>query len=200
MSMNIYNAVEDKLTRVANIGGKSDSSQLPDEYEKIDYVGINGYVGFNIPNYLSKANDVIDIESSTDILSGEHGFFGWRGSYEIYYENNSLMVWGTPVVDLIGTRTIEANVKYPSKVKITSNSYTASFGFYSSDNFYFYGKLYSCSISRPIFDQSGTQIELKKVIDLIPVKRKSDNKIGMYELINQIFCVSTTGTDFSEPI
>ena len=175
------------------------SPSLPDTYEEIDYVGISGYVGFDIPNYVSNVNDVIDIESSTDTLSGSQGFFGSRGNYELYYESGSLMTWGTPIVDLIGTRAIEANVKYPSKAKFVAVGYPASFGFYSYSDYFFYGKLYSCSISRPIVDQSGTQIELRKIIDLIPVKRKSDNKIGMYDLVNQIFCVSTTGTDFTAP-
>lgn len=35
------------------------------------------------------------------------------------------------------------------------------------------------------------------VIDLIPARQLSDNKIGMYDIINHVFYSSTTGTEFT---
>jgi hypothetical protein len=177
------------------------SPSLPDTYEQLEYVTLNGYTGFVMLNYALLSGDIVEAYTApfAESLSGEHAFFASSGNIEGCYQDGNLTTWGNGCVDLIGSRPATANTKYLSRIQMTYCNEDFTIGYYNSSSIYFFGKMYSLTIIRPSKDQSGTEVGSVKLLDFVPAKRKSDNKIGLYDMVNQVFCVSTTGTDFGEP-
>ena len=177
------------------------SPSLPDTYEPLEYVTLNGYTGFVMLNYALLSGDIVEAYTApfAESLSGEHAFFAAPGYIEGCYQDGSLTKWGSGCVDLIGSRPATANTKYLSRIQMTYANADFTIGYYNDSVIYFFGKIYSLTIIRPTKDQSGTEVGSVKLLDFVPAKRKSDNKVGLYDMVNQVFCVSTTGTDFGEP-
>ena len=173
---------------------------LPDTYEQLEYVTLNGYTGFVMLNYALAGGDIVEAYTApfAESLSGEHAFFASSGYIEGCYQDGSLTVWGSGCTDLIGSRQATANTKYLSRIQMTYANTGFTIGYYNG-SIYFFGKIYSLAIIRPTKDQSGTEVGSVKLLDFVPAKRKSDNKVGLYDMVNQVFCISTTGTDFGEP-
>ena len=173
---------------------------LPDTYEELDYVTLNGYTGFVMLNYALLSGDIVEAYTApfAESLSGEHAFFASSGYIEACYQDGNLTKWGNGCTDLIGSRPATANTKYLSRIQMTNTSANFTIGYYNG-SIYFFGRIYSLTIIRPSKDQSGTEVGSVKLLDFVPAKRKSDSKVGLYDMVNQVFCVSTTGTDFGEP-
>lgn len=183
---------------IVNIG-----PSLPDTYDELDYVIVpSSWTGFVVPNWITETDDVVETDTApfSESLSGEHAFFATEGYVEGCYQDGNLTKWGNGCEDLIGTRSATANTRYTSRIKINSSGTprTISIGYYNS-SIRFFGRIYTFTVYRSIKDQSGTEVGTNKIIDLIPAKRKSDDKVGLFDMVNQVFCVSTTGTDFGEP-
>ena len=177
------------------------SPSLPDTYEQLEYVTQNGYTGVVMLNYALAGGDIVEAYTApfAESLSGEHAFFASSGYIEGCYQDGNLTTWGSGCTDLIGSRSATANTKYLSRIQMTYANTGFTVGYYNG-SIYFFGRIYSLTIIRPTKDQSGTEVGSVKLLDFVPAKRKSDNKVGLYDMVNQVFCVSTTGTDFGEPI
>lgn len=186
------------------VSGGGSSTQLPSGYTAIDYVECpsSGQAGFVVTGYDLVAFDIIEtltmpyyIPSNTDAA-----FAGIEDIVEFYYYNEMALTWVDGAdQNLFGYRELpdaQAYEQYYHKDMIYDN-YTDDFtiGYYKIGEFPFAGRIYKFKIHRT----SELDSDIRVAYDFRPCIRDSDDKVGMYDVINDVFYYSTTGTDFVAP-
>ena len=137
-------------------------------------------VGINSSNYIMAA-------TSTDISSGVSGNSNTRYLYDLNVPAGTFVVKDVSnsnnvVVNMTGIQTTNVSGTKPTFKLLGYNSSATTV-----TTPYGYRYLYSAKL----YD-NGVLVR-----DYIPVKRKSDNKCGLYDMMNNTFVSSATSTDFS---
>lgn len=184
------------------------TTQLPSGYTQVDYIQSSGtqYIDTGVI-----ANN--DIEFYADFLTnspigrGQHGtIFGARKNYKYGYQLTTYNDTNLQGHFLFGTNNTVANIRYNAKITVgerqqisfknhklylsdgTTTDVT-SYDFNTEKNIY----LFACNESGA-FEFSKTRIynlklynENTLIRDFVPCYRNSDNEIGMYDLVNDVF-------------
>ena len=158
--------------------------------------------GFTISNIVIPNYSIFDATSALlEINSGENAFFGFSGSgnYELYYQNMKAYTYGALTsINSVNGISIQLNTPYRFiSILNKSDSYGISVGYYRVGSYTFKGKIYRIKV----YNFRNTKVGDAETIqfDFYPARRKSDNKVGMYERVSDIFYSSTTGTEFEAP-
>ena len=180
---------------------------MPAAYRAIDYVncgsGNVGQSGFDLYNYSSALNDVVEIITTTPSNTSESGFMGSTNG-EAYYQNGDLYGYNNIVKVSNTAIPIEGGTvtKNTTIYSISRDSDRLSIGYYRTGQYKYQGRIYSVIISRPTKDASGTPVTGSSVVlsKLIPCIRNNDNAVGLFDLIYQVFYTSESGKDpFTAP-
>ena len=205
-----YSASDDSADGYSSVTvNVSGGGSLPSAYSRIDYVncgsGTNKQSGFTLQNYSLRADDVVEIVTTTpSFVDSEAAIFGnSNGGYEIYY-NPSFEVsdyGGYFTISNTAEQIAGGLIKNTTLATIRSSvSYKPNVGYYRSERYPYVGRMYSCRVLRPIADASGTATGQQKVlIDLVPCVRIADSTVGMFDLVYQVFYASDTGDPFTAP-
>lgn len=203
-------------------------SPIPNEYKILPYVRSNGnqYVKtlyqFNSPvaefnvdlsyEYTDIPNTEIDIFGNwTDNGNKCHFTYGIENGTQriVMYYNGGFpnLQDGAAQIDTLYNVSLN-NIKYspPHSLVINDTTYESfsNWGFLGDEEFYIFVngvvKRFPCSVKLygltfyEIVDGIKTA-----VCNFIPAKRKSDNKIGLYDNVRNLFFVSETETDLLYP-
>ena len=195
------------------IYGKSEHEELPDEYQQVEYIESTGtqYIdtGININTTTSRYETKIKPSS----VSGTIGIFGTR-NYSSANQSamNVFIISGTFRLDWISgngnynVRNISSDTEYTISITrglatINNVNYTSGdttsidslYPFYVG-NFNNVGSVFSTGFSGKIYYSKLYNNNIL-VFDGVPCYRKSDNEIGMYDLVsNTFFTNAGTGT------
>lgn len=179
------------------------SEPAPEGYEYLEYIQKQG-TGAVIqipPEYFQLAiDDIINIKMSCINGVGYQCFAGRSGKWDVEIKSwnadqtvGSFGIWGgviktSPTSNECVVNTIY-NLVYQVVGGVVSNG--VNIGAYndSGGGYPFYGRFYGVSFAR-----AG-----QTVLNMIPAKRLSDGKIGMYETVQGVFFSSTSGVEFEEP-
>lgn len=175
---------------------------VPDGYTKIDYVecpSTSEPCGFTL-DYTIYAYDIHEVVIEPTYLNGEIGFAGISDAYELYIDNDTIGIWSQTsgwLIALQSAQSVEIGNTYKLKAIHTRdyNSNSWSIGYYSLTKYIYKGRIHGYKIYRPW----GTDTEVTLIHDLVPVIRNSDNKVGMYDMVENVFYSSATGTEFVAP-
>ena len=194
------NIIADSLSMMM----ESDTTpRLPDGYEQLDYVICpqSGQAGFEVTGYTPIQYDMHECKTSPYQIQSEAAFAGNIDNYytfELYYKSGGIKAYtlNNALRDvLIPNRDAEIGNDYLSRVIIGKTlPGNLAIGYWDLNAYRFSGKIYYYKIWRQSADSEDTLI-----YDFVSAKRLSDNKVGMYEKINDVFYPSTTGTDFEAP-
>lgn len=174
---------------------------LPNTYDRLDYVIANG-AAFRL-TYAENKGDLFEIVTSANALdSGYHTFFSVYNAYSLTYNGSTLTSWQidtfsgdvSVVVDTVYRTIIEIDRSHGDRV--------LGIGGYPASEWaeFFDGRIYSIKCKRT--DEDGTKSMFNNsnyAVYFIPARRKSDNKVGLYEAVSGTFCPSETSTDFEAP-
>ena len=188
------------------------SAMLPSKYQKIDYIESTG-TQYIDTNYMLKGNLKIDGKVYTSVMRKEMavigtekegieiGFSRTNNRFFVFSQNSVGVAPKTSIYDTIieftacvtneprkelilhnidgGVKDSSTDVNYPYGDNVKLNL------FQYNNMFYFYGRLYQLQI----YDDD------KLVRNFIPCYRKSDNTIGLYDVMNNTFYTNAgTGT------
>lgn len=157
------------------------ASNLPNEYQEVEYIYTTAYCAAHIPTTTSlMPGDKGYISASmTTSHSADQAFCGLKGSGEIYITNGKFAHWQyTALVSPAKDSPCEWNTKYNIEFDITSNINNLFLMAYDEVNKYgMIGRMYSARFTR-----SGVDI-----YNFVPCYRKADGKIGMYDTVNNVF-------------
>ena len=180
-----------------------DREFVPDEFQWVEYIQSSG-TQYIDTGYKGKTNDIVEIkmmalESGVDKLF--YGSYETNSVYSIGQYGNYYRFNVQPVSDLtisLDVNTIKTFTKksdgywyyngahYGSSVANNSTKNAFLFGRNYGDFGMSKMRLYSCTI----YDSTGVPIR-----NFIPCYRKSDNEIGLYDTVNDIFYTNAgTGT------
>lgn len=203
-------ACEDFDTEIESIsGGGGQKNRLPDEYQEVEYVQSSGTQYF-ITDYYANGNSCYDFQFSDGITSGViFGAYntGWTTGSGFYHNNTTSQreyfhYYANTMTALDGSYTkqftlsSEKGVLYSNGAVISSVSdktFTLSYPLYILA-----GNWYGSRAEQPIscklyyfkIHEGGINIH-----EFIPCYRKSDNVIGMYDLVEDEFITNAgTGT------
>lgn len=187
-----------------NVPSSGGGTGLPTGYTAIEYIECpaSGQAGFVLENLTIDAYDVIEFLTMPYEVpsSDEAAFAGIEDMYEFYYNDGSALVWvdGSEIMvfDYQERPVAVANTQYYHK-SLPTDYYTGDFavGYYSLGNYQFKGRIYKFKIHR----NSDMYHDIATVYDFRPCTRDSDGKVGMYDIVNDVFYSSTTGTEFVAP-
>jgi len=192
------------------------SSRLPSEYQEVEYItGVRyGYIntGFDITDGYKFELDISFNELSTQYIIGAVDFsYPITRSHLACFDNGGFQFGLGAKEDIWTGLYIQTNTRYKIEASTTSGdnyikvngtlygqgTYTYSLNNYRcyllstngmSSGEAFNGNMYSCKI----YDNNDVLIR-----DFIPCYRKSDNKVGMYDIVNNVFYTSE-GNDFTK--
>ena len=144
-----------------------------------------GYADFTEQNiYVNPATNNLLIPFSQTYYTANFGRFNYDTDYEVsmnYMNNRKRFVNGSSFLDIDKT--------YPSGV--TNTMYLFAGNYNNSPNWRFIGRVYYLQIT----DNSSL------VRNMIPVRRNSDNVLGMYDLVSRTFFTNSgTGTFVAGPV
>ena len=195
------NIIADSLSMMM----ESDTTpRLPAGYEQLDYVICpqSGQAGFEITGYTPIQYDIQECKTSPYSLPTESTTADFSGTwnshnphYQLYYDSNSIKFYERDfaATALLPSRAAVVNGEYISRLKIEKTlSDSICIGYTKLNEYVFTGAIYYYRIWRLTNENT-------LIYDFVPAKRTSDNKVGMYERINDVFYPSTTGTDFEAP-
>ena len=189
----MYDKVEEKLYYNQGTGEfiAGPEKILPDEYVELEYLQSSGTqwidTGVNLSNY-----HTIDITVNANKLEGVMGrYLGESQSFQIfdrycrfgnYNYTSSISQYEHETVNIrYGQTGLYVNnvlLATPSQQTFTqTGTDTCLVGHYGGTSYNFSGKIYSAQI----YDRNNTLVR-----DLIPVKRISDNVLGMYDTVSTI--------------
>lgn len=197
------------ISRRAFLGGTGGGGggTLPSDYESLDCIicgsGSNYQSGFKIYNYKPRSGDYFLIITSPPSTTSERAFFGYDGAYDGYYENDEIKAYGTLNKVSSSRTTVSGVIKdetiYSFTSSVSSNT-NPQIGYYRANSYRFDGKIYYAKAYRELLDSTGTATgNMKTLVELVPCKRKSDDVVGMFDLVYQIFYPSTVGDPFTAP-
>ncbi len=178
---------------------------LPDEYQEVEYIETTGAQWFNTG--INGSNNIyaeIDMEyktsSGTQIILGRSVTAGnWAGQNGGYYAIGTSSTYRV---------SINSNIRKTLKIKFDSTSVqlevdekkVSRIGNASSTNYYFFtagnGSNYASEAkiyNAKIYDENHILIR-----NFIPCYRKSDNIIGLYDMINKKFYTPAGNEPFSK--
>lgn len=196
------------ISRRVGDGSSGESYTLPSGYTAIDYVicgdGTKEQSGFTLYNVDVSNQNYIDIITTTPTTNLESAFIGdgstWEGYYKDYYQDYELRVYsGLRYVSnswtTVDNGVIKNNTRFQFKDTVSS-FYPFHIGYYSKGNYKYKGRIYSVIISIPILDNDKTVTNRERVLNhLVPCIRESDNCVGMFDLICQVFYFSDSDLD-----
>ncbi len=193
-------------------GGIEPSPELPEEYQRVEYLDFQGgYFSVNFP--LTAIYNVI-FSTSEESTTRSQGILGSRRSstnrdtdfqVSIAEDLSEVAFWQRVLSDttLVGA----TNISKDEKVSVwgTLTKYSSAYtyiGIYnpfdSGTNKYskyeFYGKIYKTT-GYTINSESGSI--LVPLCDFIPCYRKSDNQVGLYDVVTETFYTPTLLTYLS---
>lgn len=176
---------------------KSMSKRLPDEYKEIEYIESTGEQYINV-GYIPKANDVYKIKFLHTSIAGNQVIFGSRtsGTYkdslnQVYLNKTSATATPDDLLFFSGTTSknfslTQINKRYDLELSVNDGNfdnnsnqplYLFTFNNMGSVTAFANIKLYKFEITN-----NNTIIR-----DLVPCYRKSDNVLGMYDLVENKF-------------
>ena len=171
--------------------------RLPSGYTEIDYVECpsTGAAGFAISNYTLTWYDVVESLTMPYQVQNEAAFAGIAEFFELYFDQERAKVWasGDKKLDFLEEQNAPANeLCYHRGMSNYSWSFPFTVGYYKTDNYLFNGRIYYLKI----YSTTNLSKGISVIHYFIPCIRNSDNKVGMYDIINDTFYSSTTGTEF----
>ena len=187
------------------MSGEQEIPDVPDGYEQLDYIvcpSFSAQAGFRISETIPSGT-IIDFISALSESTNSEVAFGGNGSgytYEFYYETMKCLVWGSTAKDMNNISGTNAQINTPYRFigQIqNANPSGLNIGYYDVGRLIFKGRIYKVKVYN--FANMGVGDTENVLYELYPAKRKSDNKVGMYERVNGVFYPSTTGTDFQAP-
>ena len=188
------------------------STGLPSPYQQVEYLEATG-TQFIDMKYTYKVNDILDIDfMKTNNTNTIQGIFG-NGNTQLYvgvslYVNNANLLT-TTIGGILGenfarySTPIENNLKYNVKIK-GGTVYLNDEEIITVPNILFDGTQEDFSL----FRRWGTNTMIgriykfsisrndKKIFELIPCYRKSDNVLGMYDVVNDVFYTNAGTGEF----
>ena len=203
-----------------NVGQVSGSSRLPQGYTEVEYIESNGTQYINTNAYIT---NTANFEVGYTIIGKSHQW-GYvhqnvaKGAWVAVEGNNAYFGrWNSNYwVDISNQITTGNNtIVYKSNSGITVNeTFNAkTLSLTSTDNIttiplHIFGwwDFYNSGVEMQQITQRYKSFYLKVngvlIRDLVPAKRDSDNKYGMYDIVNDVFYLSPNNVDFSggEPI
>ena len=187
--MNYLQAKKKAMLNYVSSGG----GRLPSEYQEVEWIGTQG----NGQEYLilqQQANipqfDTFQIGIELNSGTNEQAFWGVLNDAEAYFSGNKFVVWNRISSSQSGT-SIQPLTKYNFEWYANSNinSFQHLLFAYRTDRYLFNGKIY-------YFKWLNSNNEL--VLDLVPCYRKSDNEIGMYDLVYDTFYTNQGSGTFTK--
>ncbi len=188
-------------------GGIEPSPELPEEYQRVEYLDIQGgYFEVALPNTATYEATFAPSESST---TRSQGIFGTRmsttanaaGDWYINVANDLSVAYFWVRNDFNPTIVGATNLSVGTPVTVVGNMMTKSgahnfigaynpydTGKYKTAKYEFYGKLYKLTGYQPSFTGTYT---LNTVCDFVPCYRKSDNQVGLYDVVAKTFYTPT---------
>lgn len=202
------NAINEKIRNLVVNGKSEQSSTLPEGYTQVEYIESTGTqyidIGFNGGNNYTIKCKIQDVGRTTFVFSDYKDnvanenlglYVLGSGTYGIYYTSTQKFLSSTAgdiknidfALNSTGlTYTINEETGTSSYTPTTNNGNVVLFRRGNSDTYYSSTKLYNFKI----FNGSNTLVR-----NLIPCYRNSDNVIGMYDLVNDVFYTNAgTGT------
>lgn len=177
---------------------------LPSGYKKLDYIEKNGTIAvITIPAEYCKlaVDDILDIKMSCIMGDGYQCFAGRTALWDLEINNwnadKTIARFGTWKDVFVKTspasnECIVGNIyDLEYRANTTNAAKGINIGAYNDNggNYPFYGRFY-----RVTCKSNG-----QTILDMIPAKRLSDGKIGMYETVQGAFFSSTSKAEFQEP-
>lgn len=169
-------------------------SKLPEEYQQVEYIeceNVNGSVAYlDLPPtaFLRESRITILIKQKTQ-TSEELGFLGRQdnsGAFELYYQDGVIMTYGRGISGLAVTYGDTFDVVSATKVNYDANVLLLMQ--YRPDRYFFSGRCFRAYV----------ELEGSRLIDLIPCYRKSDNVVGMYDIVSGTFFTSAGSGIFTK--
>ena len=202
MSLNIYDAANNKLNKVGLEQREKEELYLPSGYTRLDYVTCGGRTSPAYCEISLLTNGNVEtwefITSTNTIESGYHTFFAH--GFSVAYNGNTLKGWQKSL--FTGDITVTVGTVYRTNISTSDKpgNITCMIGAYSSDQEYFDGRIYSIKCKHSDSDGEKSLFDTQNMaLFLIPAKRNSDDKVGLYDVVSDTFYTSTSGNDFGEP-
>lgn len=209
--------VTNYATASVNVSGGGGGSELPAEYQEVEYIDFTGTQFFSVPSdFTTTAKPVLYTKSALTSDSGSsemcivgNGDAGSSSSTrpEIYYSSKKIYVNQAGVGSLYVTRAssgyLDAGYTYSVVVPVgvmaeTLTEYgtnitatSLNVGKYSNSYpFMFTGRLYRVWFGNDTGAATGSYFALDyvtRLFDLVPCYRKADTVIGFYDVVNDVF-------------
>ena len=198
-------------------------SELPSGYDELECINTTGAAACAVPyNSVPDTRGFIIKFKYADTISASEVFIfcgvyraryaGWSfrisSDNKVYYMYMASNAVSATYKDAYYTSGTDATVSYVNgtltycdgttetapaiKTSTNDNSYFGIGGYWSNSSLKSYNRNVVISFKRVQLLNGTTP-----VIDLRPARRQSDSKIGMYDVINDVFYSSTTGTEFT---
>ena len=197
-----YTASSDSLDGYSSVSVIVDAPPaLPDTYDRLDYVIANG-AAFRF-TYGEEKGDLFEIVTSANALeSGYHTFFSVYNAYTLTYNSDTLTSWQIDTFSGDVSAVIDTVYRTIIEIDRSHGDRALGIGGYPASEWaeFFNGRIYSIKCKRTDADGTKTLFNNSNyALYFIPAKRKSDNKVGLYEAVSGTFCPSETSTDFEAP-
>lgn len=164
--------------------------RLPAEYQEVEWVGVQNHSSsptayIDVGVYAIPTGAVLRMETKPFSIIGQYDSpAGYNGSFEIYYTNNgqAMATYGGTTYNFtytIGSEWDSFSITSgrPSGLNLLT---------YRADKYAFNGKFKTAQIT----DSSNNVVH-----DYVPCYRKSDNEIGVYDIVTDTFHTNSgTGT------
>ena len=174
---------------------------LPNTYDRLDYVTANGAAFQTI--YAENKGDLFEIITSANALdSGYHTFFSVYNAYSLTYNGDTLTSWQIDTFSGDVSATVDTVYRTIIEIERSHGDRAIGIGGYAAAEWaeLFNGRIYSIKCKRTDADGEKSMFNNSNyALYFIPAKRKSDDKVGMYEAVSGVFYPSTTGTEFEAP-
>ena len=190
-----------------NVNSISPSPALPAEYQRVEYLNIQGgYFEVDLPNTATYEVTFATSESSTTRKQGVLGtrmsttsntYGDWYICIETDLSKSDFWVRGDIYTAIEPATNLSVDVPVTvlgnASTKAGAHNFIGAYnpydaGKYKTAKYEFYGKLYKLTGYQPSL--TGTYV-LNTVCDFIPCYRKSDDQVGVYDVISDTFYTPT---------
>lgn len=177
----------------------SPTLELPEDYQEVEYLAFNeGYIKINsIPTigiWKCKASTSI---ASTNYAQTIIGFYAndfssssstYNYSIRVHISDMYAYVYSATEGMTTGYENVPVTLNEPFEIwaSIVQPSGKSAVGAYSiaGNHYYLYGNVYSIEAFAPADPQNYV---LKTMLKLVPCYRKSDNRVGLYDVVAETF-------------
>ncbi len=164
-------------------------SESSNPYIELDYIESTGTQCVDM-NVVLNTNDIIEVKAKPTQSKNYNTIVGsYNGSigYELYFDaNNNLQAWGNIAVLSQSGNPLETVFKYTGP-KTRFPNLLFEYSIQTASRYPLIGRIYYCRIKR------GTSL----LRDLIPVIRKSDGKVCMYDKVSKQFFTNRGTGEFT---